>query len=675
MRTVKILGGLVGAIIVLIGAGLLTAWLSVSPNDYKARITAAAQEATGRELKLPGPVRLSVIPWVGLELGPGSLKNPAGFGEEEPFLAFNHVTIRVRLWPLLMKRLVMDRVEIDGLNVRLRMNDQGVGNWQGFGRAQPALASASASAGGAEAGGQVPKLGGIEINDGRVSYQGYVLEALNLETGAIGGPGDTPISISFVGNRGVGGEQLTGVAKFDVRADSPDRHWRFAAVNLSGLASRRGDAGRPAHWELSAPAMEMDVRDQSLAVPAFSLSYSSVHLTGKLQASTILDDFHATGALTLAPLVLREIAPRLGIALPETNDPRALAQFAATSNFSYDAGGVRLEQLQAQLDDTNLKGNVDWTGEPRGFQFDLAVDQLDVDRYLGTGKGRDAGVAKRPGEAAVHAEDGSAEGAKNSKLPEVEGTLSIRSLHLAPLDFANVRLTLASKDNVVHLFPALAQIDGGSYSGNITIDHRGEIPLLNMDEHLSGIEMTRLLAGTSNHGRLTGRGNVNVKATARGGTFDAIVQTLNGQADASLADGALEGIDLAFELGRAQALVKRAPEPTRRNPPRTKFDAFKMSAEITKGVARTSDLTISSQVLRVTGQGSANLVNKDIDLQMLASILQLSGARIADIPLKITGTYTDPTVRPDVDALLKGEVRQKLQDVLKKNGLEGLFGK
>jgi AsmA protein len=253
--------------------------------------------------------------------------------------------------------------------------------------------------------------------------------------------------------------------------------------------------------------------------------------------------------------------------------------------------------------------------------------------------------------------------------------LSIRSLHLAPLDFANVRLTLASKDNVVHLFPALAQIDGGSYSGNITIDHRGEIPLLNMDEHLSGIEMTRLLAGTSNHGRLTGRGNVNVKATARGGTFDAIVQTLNGQADASLADGALEGIDLAFELGRAQALVKRAPEPTRSNPPRTKFDAFKMSAEITKGVARTSDLTISSQVLRVTGQGSANLVNKDIDLQMLASILQLSGARIADIPLKITGTYTDPTVRPDVDALLKGEVRQKLQDVLKKNGLEGLFGK
>jgi hypothetical protein len=30
-------------------------------------------------------------------------------------------------------------------------------------------------------------------------------------------------------------------------------------------------------------------------------------------------------------------------------------------------------------------------------------------------------------------------------------------------------------------------------------------------------------------------------------------------------------------------------------------------------------------------------------------------------------------VRPDMEALAKGQVKQKLQDVLKKNGLEGLF--
>jgi len=107
---------------------------------------------------------------------------------------------------------------------------------------------------------------------------------------------------------------------------------------------------------MSAPAIELDPGGQALAAPAFTLSYSSVHLNGKLQATNIQGDLRATGSVTLAPLVLREFAPRFGMALPDTRDPRALAQLAASSDFSYDADGVRLEQLQAQLDDTKFAG-------------------------------------------------------------------------------------------------------------------------------------------------------------------------------------------------------------------------------------------------------------------------------------------------------------------------------
>ena len=238
-----------------------------------------------------------------------------------------------------------------------------------------------------------------------------------------------------------------------------------------------------------------------------------------------------------------------------------------------------------------------------------------------------------------------------------------------------MRVTVALRDDVAHLFPALAQIDGGNYSGNITLDARGATPALSLDEHVSGVDMTRLLAGTSYKGRMSGRGTMNVKATARGAAMDSILRTLNGHFDANLADGAVEGIDVGYQLGRAQALLKGGAEPLRSNPPRTRFDAFKVSAEIANGVARTSDLTIASSTLRVTGQGSANLVNKGVDLQMLASLSQASGIRIADVPFKITGTYVDPTVRPDMEALAKGQLKQKLQDVLKKNGLKGLFSK
>jgi AsmA protein len=664
VRTVKILAGVAGGIIVLLVAALLAVWWLVNPNDYKGRIADAVKESTGRDLVLKGDIRLSVFPWIALQLGPASLVNPPGLGEEQ-FLAFNRASVRVKLFPLLAKRLEMDRVEVDGLDLRLRKNAEGTGNWENFGQQKTA-----ANAGSEKVSGPVPELAGIQITHGRVSYQGIVVEKFNLETGAFGGHGVTPVSISFDANRGVPDESLTLNAQFDLGVDSEAKRLRLDAVSFSGLLGLPGD-GPPAHWEMSAPSIEVDLKGQTAAVPAFAVSYANARLTGKLQATKILDDLGVTGSVALAPVVLREFAPHLGMVLPQTHDPRALAQFSAGSDFSYSSGGVRLEQMQAQLDDTHLKGSVALTGEPRALKFELTVDGINVDRYLSADNGA-ASAAAKPETKTVEKQPAAAEA---SKTLDADGTLTVASVHFSPLDFSNVRLTLASKDNVVHLFPSLAQIDGGSYSGNITLDRRGATPSLSLDEHLSGVDMTRLLAGTSYKGRLSGRGNVNLKATARGAALNAFMQTLNGHFDANLADGALEGVDLGYEVGLAQALVKHTDAPARSNPARTKFDTVKMSAEITNGVAKTSDLTISSAVLRVTGQGSTNLVNKAIDFQMVASFLKSPGASAADIPLKITGTYVDPTVRPDAEALAKGELKQKLQDVLKKNGLEGLFGK
>jgi AsmA protein len=662
MRTVKVLAALAGGIILFIVVGLLAVRALVNPNDYKGRIAAAVKDSTGRELILKGDLKLSVFPWVALELGPASLGNPPGFGAE-PFLAFNHAAVRISLWRLLSKRMDIQRVEIDGLDLILLKDARGTGNWENFGQKPRRAANPEQT----EVGGPAAELAGIRVTNGRVSYQGMVIEKLDFETGAFGGRGVTPVRIGFVANRGVPDESLTLSAKFNFSADEQYKELRFESVNLSGLLGRPGD-GRPAHWEMSAPTIEVNLSAQTLSVPTYDISYSGARVSGKLQATKILADLSATGAVALAPVSLREFAPRLGLVLPKTRDPRALAQLSASSDFSFGANAVSFESLQLQLDDTHLKGSVAMSGQPRALKFAFTVDQIDLDRYLSVGQGPVATVPPKMGATTPN-------GAEASTLPEADGTLAVGSVHFAPLDFTNVRLTLAAQDNVVHLYPSLAQIDGGSYSGNITFDDRGAAPTVSMDEHLSGVDMARLLAATPYKGRLTGRGSVNLKATARGAARDAVMQTLSGQFDANLSDGALEGIDLGYEFAAAQALVKHQAVPPRKGPVRTQFNAFKMSAQISSGVARTSDLTIASPVLRVTGQGSANLVNRVIDFQVLASVMKAQDTAVADIPLKVTGTYVDPTVRPDVDALAKSELKQKLQDVLKKNGLQGLFGK
>jgi AsmA protein len=400
-----------------------------------------------------------------------------------------------------------------------------------------------------------------------------------------------------------------------------------------------------------------------VTAPAFALSYAGAHLTGSALATHIFDDLNVTGSLTLAPLVPREFAPRLSMALPKTRDPKALSQLSATANFAYDSKAMSLSQLRMRLDDTQIQGNLKFlAGDTDVFQFDIAVDQIDLDRY------------RAPEIAAASRESTSAaQPARSVKPLEMSGTLTVKAAQFAHLDLANVRVAVTMKDQVTHLAPIEAQIDGGRSSGEITLDSRGPTTL-SMEGQLMGIDMTRLLANTGGKGRLSGRGTLNLKATAHGATVDAMLKTLNGHLDANLADGALEGIDVGYEIKLAQALIDRTSVPPANSTGHTPFQAFKLSAQITNGVAETRDLTIASQALKVAGQGRANLTTKGIDFKLLASIVT-APARNTDIPLKVTGTYVDPTVRPDIEAVAKDQLKQKLQDVLKKNGLQGLFTK
>ena len=205
MRNFKVLVGLAAGIVVLLGAALLGVWLLVNPNQFKGRIAAAVKESTGRELQLTGDIKLSVFPWIALELGPATLGNPPGFSEE-PFLSLAHASVRVELLPLLRERLEVARVDIDGLDVRLRKNAEGRGNWQGADLSphpepKPGVAPDDAARFSAP-------LGRLSVHHGRVSYEGTTVENITLESGAAAAGQVIPVRASFDANRGIAGEQI-----------------------------------------------------------------------------------------------------------------------------------------------------------------------------------------------------------------------------------------------------------------------------------------------------------------------------------------------------------------------------------------------------------------------------------------------------------------------------------
>jgi AsmA protein len=180
--------------------------------------------------------------------------------------------------------------------------------------------------------------------------------------------------------------------------------------------------------------------------------------------------------------------------------------------------------------------------------------------------------------------------------------------------------------------------------------------------------------------RISGRGNVTLNLTGHGKTAPAIVGSLDGHAAVNLAKGAIDGLDLWAAVNSAVALAQRHTLPTgvTGSTNSTRFDVFKASADLTNGIASTKDLEITSGDLRVTGQGTTNLVNGAVDYHVNAAIQQGpgAGAALANVPLLISGRMTSPIVRPDTQALVKsmarqqlekhkGEIKNKLRDALK----------
>src|SRR6266571_3515623 len=96
------------------------------PNKYKPEIVAAVKDKTGRTLAIEGNLGLSFFPSIGIAVGRVSLSEPDG---SRIFARVEQAKIALALWPLLSKRVVVDRVTLSGLALDLVQGKGGKTNF------------------------------------------------------------------------------------------------------------------------------------------------------------------------------------------------------------------------------------------------------------------------------------------------------------------------------------------------------------------------------------------------------------------------------------------------------------------------------------------------------------------------------------------------------------------
>ncbi len=250
MRALRIIGIVVGCIVVVLIAAVIALELLVHPNDYKGRIQAAVKSSTGRELSLPGSIHLSIFPALAVEFGPATLGNPPGFSSAQPFASIQRAALRVKLLPLLHRQLVVGRVEIDGLDLHLLKNAQGQGNWS-MPAAKPATPTTAGSGNQMTLGG----VAGVVIRKSRISYQDMVFDHVEVTIGHVASGVPVPVkwSLNLATGPAARPIPLSGDATLEYGAN---------AAHLSHLDARIGDStlrGNAAVTNLTTGAMSFDL--------------------------------------------------------------------------------------------------------------------------------------------------------------------------------------------------------------------------------------------------------------------------------------------------------------------------------------------------------------------------------------------------------------------------------
>jgi AsmA protein len=707
MRALRIVAYVAAGLIGLIVIGLVLVVVFVDPNDYRDDIEKLVEEKTGRELTLSGDLKLSVFPWIALESGPASLGDAQGFGPE-PFVSIRDARVGVRLLPLLSGKVEVGNVRLDGARIRLITDENGRNNWADLGERgeePPAPTESGAS--------EVPTVASLEISDAAVVMEDRQQNSrrevrdFNLKTGRLASGEPFDFATDFVLDQD---KSLTAKVKVaaTVTADLDRNVHRLAEpkidVNVSGAGypadgvpvevrakSLEADIAKELYsldtltvkttWKsdglpaagvpvaLSAQDCNVNLASQTLELAGLDADAAGAHITGSLTGAEILDAPKLKGSIKLDPLSLREWLPKLGVTAPQTTDPNVLKQLSFTGNVLLTKSSAEVGDIVMKLDDSTMRGMLGVADfAAKALRFDLNVDRIDADRYLPPPPEKPA--------------------AKDAKEPPTEipvemlrklnarGQLSVGEAIFAGIKFTKLRLGVNAREGKARFYPSEASMYGGQYRGDIGIDSTGNVARVTLDEHVTGVNFAPLFKDMFETQRVSGKGSANIKLAGSGRTTDDVMKTLDGTVDFKVADGALEGSDLWYEIRRARALLKQQAIPERPSgPPRTPFTALTGTGTMNDGVMKNDDLNVAMQYLKVTGQGAVDLPKNSLDYRLVAAVLKIprEGADAtqmqdlvdAQIPVKVSGALTDPKVRPDLEGYLKGEVKKKVEEKIK----------
>lgn len=626
----------VGGLVALLIIALLIVPSFVDLQSYKPKIEKMVSEATGRPFTIGGDIDLSLFPWVGFSSSDIHLGNPKGFAEKD-FASLKHIEVRVKLIPLISKDIQVKRFILEEPRIVLEKSKSGVTNWEGIGKKS------------AEAAPKPEK----EKTPGRAAGEGLPIAGL-----AVGEFAVTKGSLIWIDHSKGERKEVSdlNLRLKDVSLDRPIQ-LVLSAILDGQPVELKGNVG-PLGKEPGKGTMPVD-----LSIKA--LKELQVDLKGKLVDPATNQQFDL--ALQVYPFSPRKLMSSLGQDFPvKTTDPNALNKVALKAQLKGNPKNVSISDGSLQLDESSLAFSMKAKDFTRpDLAFDLSLDKIDLDRYLPPASEKKTG-AQKEGEKPSSAKAKKTDYTPLRKLI-LDGKIRVGTLKAHGAKVQDIYLKVSAKNGIINLDPLTLKLYQGDVSSKGALDVRQDVPKSNMALQAKGIQVSPLLKDVLKKDFLEGTVKANMNLAMAGDDPDKIKNSLNGKGDFLFNDGAVVGIDLAGMLRNAKAafgLAERGAEK-----PRTDFSELHSPFTITNGVVDTRQTMLTSPLLRVLAAGKANLVRESLDFRVEPKFVgTLKGQGDTQqrggvtVPVLVTGTFSSPKFRPDLEGMLKGTLEKGISE-------------
>lgn len=610
MKKLRIIGVI---LIALIGIALVAPWF-IPADIYKQLLEQQVKKATGRDLKIEGDARLQLLPSLALTVGKVSFSNPEGYADT--YLAqIEKLSVDVELRPLLEKRLVIKGVSIEDANIALEQKVDGSKNWEFSKASKKEQINSNAASSVAKSPLSRLVLGDVHIKNSSVTLRKpnskpVAVEHINLDVNSSGfsSPLSADMNMEYLGERVSGNFNIDSIDAF-----------------LKGQLT-------PTKLQVSLPA----------SVASFS---------GKTSLS---EGLHAKGDIVVSLSDIQKLQLWTTDQKPTSS---AIKSLKFNSAVSMESDTLRLANIVLSTDALDAKGDLAiLLGQSvPSIKGALNLGALNLDAFKSASSANNNQAANNRAATSNASGDWSDAPIDLSALKKANVNISLAAESVASgkIKLGATSFVVILQDGNLRINDIASKLYGGSGSGNLSLTSAGAITSA---MKLQAIEIEDLMKALSGKSRLAGTATLNFALNANGKSVRGWVNALAGKGDMFVRDGAILGINIGKFLRDAKQGFILSDNSTER----TDFAEMSASFTVNAGVLSNSDLLLKAPALRLLGQGTVSLPPKTINYKLTPKIAATAAGQggkddksgIA-IPLLITGSWSNPSITPDIAGALE----------------------